>query len=449
MLYYDIYSKVFRDNENNTYFLNVKTYNGRFSVNLLNFMPCTKKQFSMLLDIVSEDIENENEHVPSLNSFLCECIDILEENRENVHDTTQKAKYNTLLKKYNAFYNELAARYNLEIKTDPENVKYKSVFVYALHVDGAKRFSGFSFEKYGKTFHVYKNDHKQWNVIVPDTGLKLTGDSTKQKAVLLITPHIMDRLNELTGTEKYNAFRKQFYDAMTAAGFDYVLEDNSIYNYHNEPETVMELSTDSKELPFPPTAISTDNYTSYMAINPENGAKTPLQCNGNENYVYTVINGDIYSTCSYKEHKNLYTLEIVPARPPEAVTTSNRKENALKRHLYAAMLLFCYNGHITPHNAKTPLYSRTITAYTTTPYNGRKESYNRHIGKYSTTMLKRLKTAYNELYNALPLAIRTTSNNGYIAGSVAAGRYTIIVPAGYSSIPWNTSTATPLYNDSS
>lgn len=109
------------------------------------------------------------------------------------------------------------------------------------------------------------------------------------------------------------------------------------------------------------------------------------------------------------------------------------------------MLLCCYNGHITPHNAN----NRTITAYTTTPYNGRTTSYNRHIGKYSTTMLKRLKTAYNEIYNALPLAIRTTSNNGYIAGSVTAGRYTIIVPAGYSSIPWNTSTATPLYNDSS
>lgn len=483
MLYYDYYSKVFRDNENNAYFLNVKTYNGRFSVNLLNFMPCTKKQFSMLLDIVSEDIENEKSHISSLKSFLCSCIEVLEYDRENVHDTTQKAKYNTLLKKYNAFYNDLAARYNLEIKTDPENVKYKSVFVYALHVDGAKRFSGFSFEKYGKTFHVYKNDHKQWNVIVPDTGLKLTSESTKQKAVLLITPDIMKRLEELTGTEKYNTFRKQFYDAMVAAGFDYVLEDNSIYNYHEEPEN--EYITDPvlnnidvKELLRRFRAIyshlyendnipenGTENdYRNAVAFfdNHLNDKRIKLLCDFNslrhdfissdrEAAAFTLAFFELYEKAKKEPETALkhtttpetVTTENYTSYMPETVTTSNRKENALKRHIYAAMLLCCYNGHITPYNAKTTLYSRTITAYTTTPYNGRTTSYNRHIGKYSATPLKRLKTAYNKLCSATAKALC------YHTGSVTAGRYTFIVPAGYSSIPWNTSTATPLYNDSS
>lgn len=433
MLYYDIYSKVFRDNENSTYILNVKTYNGRFSVNLLNFMPCTKKQFSMLLDIVSEDTENENEHVSSLKSFLCSCIEILEEDRENVHDTTQKAKYNTLLKKYNAFYNDLAARYNLEIKTDPENVKYKSVFVYALHVDGVKRFSGFSFEKYGKTFHVYKNDHKQWIVIVPDTGLKLTSDSTKQKAAMLITPDIMKRLEELTGTEKYNTFRKQFYDAMLAAGFDYVLEDNSIYNYNEEPENkymndpVLN-NIDVKELLKRFRAIY-----SYLYENdniPENGTENDYRnavaffdnhLNDKRIKLLCDFNSLRHDFISSDREAAAFTLAFFELyekakKEPETVTTSNR-ENALKRHICAAMLLCCYNGHITP--------------------------YNRHIGKYSTTMLKRLKTAYNKLCSATAKALC------YHAGSVTAGIYTIIVPAGYSSIPWNTSKATPLYNDSS
>ena len=355
MLYYDQYLKCFAvdsQEENDHFILFAKTEKGRFNVDLLRFMPCTKKQFCMLLDIVSEDLENERRHIATLQEFILECVSILEKIRNGYSDSTQKAKYTSMLNKWNAYYNELAKRYNLEEKADPEKVKYKSCFVYALHEDGVKRLSGFQFEKYGKTFHVYQKSKGYYIVIVPECGLQIASGSTKAAAVVALTPELFQRLNDeiIANSGKFDEFRRRFYDEMRLAGFDYELE-NAVYMYTPEPEKASQPEEDK-------TTIDGSNFDEYGAKDPETWKTTPLCYNANDGYIYAVVNGTIYSTCTYKNHKPLYDLEVIPLAVPEPPEPPKdaacKRENALKwRYIAISYTLYAAsrNDAKTPHNA--------------------------------------------------------------------------------------------------
>ena len=386
MLYYNQYSKNFyvdSREENGHFCLFMKTEKGRFNVDLLRFMPCTKKQFCMLLDIVKEDLENERRHVATLQEFIFECSSILEKIRNGYSDSAQKAKYTSMINKWNTYYNELAKRYNLEEKADSEKVKYKSCFVYALYKDGAKRFKGFQFEKYGKTFQVYQKRKRYYIVIVPECGLEIANGSSKAAAVAALTPEIFQRLkNEImANSEKFNEFRRRFYDAMRLASFDYELE-NPVYMHTPESEKASQPEE-------PKTTIDSSNFDLYGAKDPETGEIVPLHYNANDGYLYAVVNGMIYSTCTYKNHKPLFDLEVMPlatCQPPEDIP--RKRENGLKRR-YAAirytLSTASRNGAKTPYNAthgaiKSACYRGHnggiidhISALYTVPKNGHKQ----------------------------------------------------------------------------
>lgn len=365
MLYYNQYSKCFAvdsQEENDHFCLFVKTEKGRFNVDLLRFMPCTKKQFCMLLDIVAEDLENERRHVATLHEFIFECASILEKFRNGYSDSAQKAKYTSMINKWNTYYNELARRYSLEEKTDPEAAtKCKKVsvvpFIHMAENEKPKILDGWQFKKYGMQFYVYKNPRsKTWYTIVPFCGLACnSGYKNKNAAIESITPELIKKLQDVfPDAETAEAAKKRYLEYLQKHGLDYILED-PLYNLpeFEKPEEVKpEKASQPEEAK---TTIDGSNFDEYGAKDPETGEVIPLCYNANDGYIYAVVNGTIYSTCKYKNHKPLYNLEVIPlatCRPPE--DTPCKRENALKRRYVAikyTLSAASRNGAKMPYNA--------------------------------------------------------------------------------------------------
>lgn len=326
-LYYDFREKVFYYEEAEENRITINYQKGRFTVDMSGFFPCSKHDYKIFLDM----IENSNEckeHVARLQDFFSCAISILEKYRNGAQNASIKADYNTQLKKWLALYNELSRRYNLEEKTDSEaTVKCKKIVCYPFcKWDNNKPVAvdGWKFEKYGMQFYVYRHSkNKLWYVIMPFCGLAISsGERSKQAAIASVNEELIERIKKVLVNPAKNEKLQQNYIAFLKKGnVDDVIQD-PFYNIpafqtkEATPEKTVDTtenttSSNATEKPIKPETLNSDNYTEY-AVKGRDGLVTPLQYNGNEGYVYAVIDGTIYSTCTYKNHADLYSMVLVP-----------------------------------------------------------------------------------------------------------------------------------------
>lgn len=340
-LHYDFRAKSFyyEDPEENR--ITIKYNTGRFSVDMSGFFPCSKHDYIIFLDMI-ENSNECNEHVARLQDFFSCVISMLEKYRNGEQNASRKASYNTQLKKWLALYNELSRRYNLEQKTDTEaTVKCKKIICYPFC-----RFNndfmpvavdGWQFEKYGMQFYVYRNaGSKLWHVIVPFCGLAISsGEKSKQAAIASVNAELIERLKKVLVNPAKNEELQHNYIAFLKKGNVEDIIQDPLYNIpalQTEEATPEVAETTGKasvsevtENPVKPLTINSNNYTSY-AVKSNDGVITPLQYNGNEGYIYAVINGTIYSSCTYKNHADLYTLEIIPLQATTAPAAPQNRE---------------------------------------------------------------------------------------------------------------------------
>ena len=251
MLYYPKYDHFYYEEEvQERNYLRVKTYNGHFNINISEFFPASKKDFRLLLDIIQED-EKAEEHAEQIKKFIEDVLLILTERRDTERNATYKARFTSLIKKWQSMYNELAARYCFDTVADTEAVKYSSCFVYALIMANTgipiiKRSSGHRFIKYGRVFHVYKYGKGNYTVIVPAYGLKVAYGNTKAAAAAAINEQIITALVKMeTERKEYAAdLRENFSRRMKECSFDYVLSEKDYITVpeENAPEEMRKVS---------------------------------------------------------------------------------------------------------------------------------------------------------------------------------------------------------------
>jgi hypothetical protein len=229
----------------NMFELTYKNGKGRLSINLEELLPCSKADFKRLLDTI-ELSDTPDKYATEIYMHIVDHINELKERREKVDPEYHKkdiAAINAELKKYLGLSGMLTKCYDMpELNDKDATITLRPAIVYALHQNSetgeayAARLDGWTFNKSGYDFEVYRSDiMKEYVVLVPGTGLKITSAPTKNQVAASITPHIIEIINEQT--EKIMEAREQLKAYMIKAG--YIEADP-------EPETENDTANENK-----------------------------------------------------------------------------------------------------------------------------------------------------------------------------------------------------------
>lgn len=206
------------------------TYNqgrGNFTVNLDRLMPCTQKQFKMILDMV--DMSNDPAAlVNHLNNYFC---DQMEEKTMKEFCYINRIKLESYQKKMDALKDILISRYDIENDQESEKMektRCKRAVVNALHHENGekviKQFPGYTFEKAGYHFTVHKDDRGYFLVCL--YGIQVWNrEKSKAAAVNSITDEIISKIDKI-GAENLNSVKSDYINAMLKAG--YMTEEEAI-----------------------------------------------------------------------------------------------------------------------------------------------------------------------------------------------------------------------------
>ena len=146
----------------------------------------------------------------------------LDENRAD--DREMIGSINADMKKYLANAAALVKRYNLPEMTDADaQTVLKAATVYGVGMENGQRVikehAGFTFEKSGYRFDVYKEGERRsarYLILVNGTGLQICEARKKNAVTAEITPKIIEWLTK--NAKKIDAAKKEFNKLMTAAG---------------------------------------------------------------------------------------------------------------------------------------------------------------------------------------------------------------------------------------
>ena len=203
-----------------------KTGRGRLQIQLESALPATAADFKRLLSFV-DLAEDPWTHAEKIHAFISEKVAELKADREKLNPETNKkqvAKIDAELKRYLANAATLTKLYDLpEISSGIETVKMKKATVYQQAFDKMQRktvineYAGWSFEKAGYTFEVFKSAKDYYVILLHGTGLKVAESDKKGTAPEAITQRIIDILNR--GAEKIDAAKNIFANLMKESGF--------------------------------------------------------------------------------------------------------------------------------------------------------------------------------------------------------------------------------------
>ena len=262
---------------NNILEITYKEGRGHLKLDLSAALPCTAgdmKRIISFLDLSADPARNAEK----VYSFCAGRVEDLKAARKEVNNFSDSGKreiaaLNAEIKRYIRNAAALAKEYGFQEITDAEaQIKMHAGTVYAVVFKSTaaggnnaaciETFDGWTFEKSGYTFSVYRetnNDGTKGNylILVSDTGLKIAEAKTKAGCPSEITPDIIDILNRPGNQKKLNAYRDRFKNHMIDAGYmdpKKIQEPAPVQAAKKEdaapvqePEKIQEPAPDSKE----------------------------------------------------------------------------------------------------------------------------------------------------------------------------------------------------------
>ena len=229
--------------------LNIKgNYENDFNatINLEEFLPASPEKMNKLYSLfisVSDDPES-NAH--AVYNYIAEKVNELKEVRshlypENPYDKKEIAEINSKMKRYISNAAVLTKRFNFPELSDKEaQITMHAAKVFARVRSGVEAHDGWTFEKAGYTFDVYKkleNNKAHYVILLHDTGLNIASANKKSAAPAEITQQILDLLNKNRG--KISATIEQFKKIKVEAGFVQEQRAEIISNDNMQEEKTM------------------------------------------------------------------------------------------------------------------------------------------------------------------------------------------------------------------
>ena len=171
-----------------------KNGDGKLSLNLPAVLPCKAGDMKRIISFMDLTFRPDT-FGQILADYIVSRVDPLKEERKNLHANTSRAKQiDKELKQYAANMDALKKVYpDIKASMDaPEKIQMKRAQVYSLHMDGiggnAQQLAvhdGWTFEKNGHAFDVYRDDNRQYIIILHGTGIKAWEVKKKTDAVNL------------------------------------------------------------------------------------------------------------------------------------------------------------------------------------------------------------------------------------------------------------------------
>lgn len=244
---------------------------GGMTADLDELMPCTAADCKRLVSCLEQTAEPWT-YAEQIRDHIAEKVAELQAEREKCDDSQRgkaaTTRINATLKKYLANAAELVKRYDLQPITDAAaQVKMAAGAVYAMTSDGIKEHNGWTFEKAGFVFEVYKADKAYYRILLAETGKEVANCSNKSAAPAEITERVAGILKN--GAAKIEQCKAEFRKAMTAAG----------YMAEQAPETAGQAreTTEQTETPAqaPETVYTADTITRAGETVPAGYSITP------------------------------------------------------------------------------------------------------------------------------------------------------------------------------
>ncbi len=305
-------------NNNGVFTVIYKGGRARCELNLDSIMPVSITDFRRILSMIDMSTthpENPGAYAPEiyaneLHNYICSKVSLLKREREllsdrNKTDVKRITKINTELRKYTVMSKELNSKYDLPLLTDSDaETKFKSATVYRIAGNREKpivnEFSGWTFQKSGYIFQVYKNPDCNGDYIVVYKGFLCGNCSTKTGAPVVINERIIDCIRK-----HKKDFKNEYVNILTAAG--YIKPENV-----PEPKTP-EPSPETAATEPAPAAAEPESAPENLETTPENVPETENESEAetmnpaNSNRTFTpgnvTENGSVYPV-KYELHDN-------------------------------------------------------------------------------------------------------------------------------------------------
>lgn len=190
---------------------------GRLKIDLSQVLPATAQNMNRLIDFFN--LAADMEPAETVYSYIAERINALQAAREQESEKTAAGrknicKINADIKKYINNAAALAKCFGFDPITDQAaTIKMKSGKVYAFQHErgkGAtiKEYAGYSFEKAGYVFDVYKAGKGMYSVLMHGTGLQVASCTNRNSAPAEITKELLDLFKK--NASKIAACKAQF-----------------------------------------------------------------------------------------------------------------------------------------------------------------------------------------------------------------------------------------------
>ncbi len=261
---------------------------GNFTVNLDALLPCSNRDFEILLNTVSKS-NDCSDHIKTLDSYISSKINYFKDMRaglDSENDAAYISKLTSTIKKYVALNNLLVKRFGVDPVTDKEaSIKLKSASFYGLFKGfTVTPLQGWIFEKGGYTFEVFKNQSGGYTVMLSGTGVLLKEVDRKNECVAAITPKLLKMLDN--NPDKIQAARDTFKKYMIAAGYMKAEANDTENNTHNKQEAEAMKNTTTNY--FAGIKTLEELRTSYRdllkANHPDNGGSVEITQEINKQY---------------------------------------------------------------------------------------------------------------------------------------------------------------------
>lgn len=203
--------------------LNIKYLHGKSCIDLTKIIPCSKKEFSLILSMLERaDYTEANRAALFIHNYINKVVNDLIKAREKYaagkteYQKTQYKKYTSDIKKYIS-NNDLLKDFNIPSIEDPETtetVKLKKDYVFTIGMKQndyvIRRYDGYSFTVSGFKFAAYKQ-YKNYVVVFAENGLKVC-DAEKKNDIVSSTIAVMEKIKDLLKmqSEKLTDARKIF-----------------------------------------------------------------------------------------------------------------------------------------------------------------------------------------------------------------------------------------------
>lgn len=255
-----------------------KNGRGHISFNLETLLPCSAADFKRLMSFI-ELSEEPEENAGKVFDFIKVRVNELKKDREETAVESAKKRYTEDIKRYISNADQLCKVYHFESISDGEREKIilKQNTIYRMIVKNREKAitteTGWTFEKYGIKFGVYKEDKKPvyYQVIHLETGCSVGGAGTRKEAIERVDNKMIKAFQD--NPEKIADFKKAFTSAMINAGFmdpEEKQEVERVYTFSKDTITY-----DGKTFPVEYRKSSSGSVLVFITTGTkENGRKT-------------------------------------------------------------------------------------------------------------------------------------------------------------------------------